>query len=169
MVTAKHKSKTPSPSGNKPKTKIKKKAAKKENKLAQTATVGAACLVVMLLAYGVFKFLTPSNENSVHLNVGKSTVLNFPGKESVEVRWRFNRTRSSNFKILDVRLLGWTYKDNNRPLSTRTNVGAERTSRFEIYAKSPGVSTLTFELARRGSPETNKAIRTRSYTIHVKP
>lgn len=148
--------------------KSKKKPAKKDaSKLKQNLTVFSICVAVVALAYFSLQFFMQPKHNYVDVRVGESVVLNFPGRETIEMRWRLNRSRSAQLNNLDVRLIGWTYSEAQRRAKPSRTLGAERTSRFEVHAKSPGTSTLTFELAKRGSSENTDAIRTRQYVVRV--
>lgn len=147
----------------------KRNMKKPQNKIVQIGIVSTACLLCIGIAYGLLQFFTAPSGNLVSVQTGKSVVLNFPGNESVELRWRLNKSKSTNLGTVNVRMLGWTYPDEQKTTSSKSAFGAIRTSRFEVYAKEPGESKLTFEFKKRGSSDLAQAIRTKTYRVTVTP
>ncbi len=130
-----------------------KKSKKSSSNWLQTTIVITSCFAVIGLAFIAAQFFTKPDGQQINIQVGKSIVLNFPGRESVEYRWVLNKSKSSSIHHINSHMLGWTYTEKKKKRSAKSVFGNNRTSRFEVKGKSAGTSVLTFAFKKRGSSD----------------
>ncbi|MGH1353295.1 MAG: protease inhibitor I42 family protein [Methyloligellaceae bacterium] len=139
--------------------------------LRQLGIFSAIMVVIVIAFYFLATFIKKEGQDyqsQYTVQVGKSFIVNVPGKVSIEYRWQINKEKSKGLKLIKVSHIGWVYPKENASDTTTAKTGAPRTAKFYIQAIAPGVVQIAFEYKRRGIAE-DLPIRSRDITVHITP
>ncbi len=146
----------------------------KSERLEQLRQLGIFALIMLVIVIGLY-FLSKLIKNDDEdyqsrytVQVGKSFIINVPGKVSIEYRWQINKQKSKGLKLIKISHIGWVYPTEDASNTAKAKTGAPRTAKFYIQPIAPGITQLSLEFKRRGI-EDDVPIRSRDITINITP